>query len=67
MLELSSMNLPIISVLAGAAGFKSPRLDIFILPKTFSNSPTVEPSDLLIDKFLASLYSPLGTIRESRS
>ena len=38
-----------------------------LLPKTFSNSPTVLPSDLLINKLIASLYSPSGKIRESRS
>ena len=65
MFEFSSISLPIISVVAGAP--MEVKLDIAILPKTFSNSPTVDPSDLLIDKFLASLYSPLGTIRESRS
>ena len=59
MFEFSSTNLPIISVVAGAP--MEVKLDIAILPKTFSNSPTVDPSDLLIDKFLASLYSPFGT------
>ena len=61
----SSISCPIISVVADAP--MAVKLDIAVLPKTFSNSPTVELSDLLIDKFLASLYSPLGIIRESRS
>jgi hypothetical protein len=33
---------------------------VSLLPKTFSNSPTSGPSDLLTCTFLASLYSPFG-------
>ena len=33
----------------------------------FSKEPTSAPSDLLTDTFIASLYSPDGTILESKS
>ena len=49
------------------APLESRLVRISLAPGICSNSPTVEPSDLLICKFTASLYSPLGRILASKS
>ena len=53
LLFVSSIKFPITD-----RAFVEDTVPTLVLPKIFSNSPTVEPSDLLINKLIASLYSP---------